>query len=874
MREERADLMQNVTGGARGPVVVIPLYKGPELVARLADAFLAMADELRALDAEIVFVNDSPDHALLADALRVQMPRLSSTLDVTVLTNPQNLGFVYSANRGMARARDAGRDVLLLNSDTVPRPGAFAEMVAVSRHDPMIGSVCPRSDNATVCDSPYLDSLRLGDTERAYAAHIIIARHLPRYTYVPTSVGFCVLIRWLMLAEFGLFDEIYGRGYNEETDFVRRFNRRGYRAVLANHAYVHHDGSVSFSRSSVPTIEHDEVNRTTLFDRYPEAPKLIQRYFEGPEYEAQRLLAGFVPGSDGRLRVLFDCRKLGLYHSGTHEHVSALLRAFTARHGHSFDCHVVCEAEAFRFHGLDSVEGLAFCPEDQATTQPFAAMFRIGQPFELGDLALLQAAAPVTGVLMLDTIAMDCQQLDESNLDLVWQWMAGAVDLIGFNSQFSADQFARRFTVPERVRQFVALCSTDVRDYADPAPHVESGPILVVGNHFPHKHVAETVARLREADPACSIVVLGVQVDVPGVECHVSGLLSEDLVDSLYARAAVIVLPSHYEGFGLPILHGLARERPVIARDLPSAREIAEHCPQADNLHLCMTTHEMVMLALDPPAWRDTTGAAEPYSWGNAADTIAQTLRDAIETFDFKTCRTRLARLRVELVRNDLSETQEKMGGLPKPGQGFMLGTMLAETMRSTARPPFLDGMRNAIGFRAGPEYDVSDYPVATLDDPRRLRLTANDASLDLVSLQRQILFWLVPLRLGGRLRLRIAEAVLADRPHEPSLAARLLLLGCGASADSLDHGRGVFTIHGTKRHDWKAMLPGPEQDRHFAHYLYRQMLGRHPDQDGGAHLVRVLGEGADREELLGGFLCSGERMALMGRQLARIMKT
>ena len=854
-------------------MVVIPLYKGPELVTRLADALLAMADELRALDAEIVFVNDSPDHAPLAEALLAEIPRLSAVVSARLLTNPENLGFVRSANRGMALAHDSGRDVLLLNSDTVPRPGAFAEMVAVSRLDPMIGSVCPRSDNATVCDSPYLDSLRLGDPERAYAAHTLIARHLPRYTYVPTSVGFCVLIPWLMLAEFGLFDEIYGHGYNEETDFVRRFNRRGYRAVLANHAYVHHDGSVSFSRSDVPTVEHDEVNRTTLFDRYPEAPKLIQRYFEGPEYGAQRLLAGFVPLPDGRLRLLFDCRSLGLYHSGTHEHACALLRAFAARHGDTFDCHIACEPEAFRFHGLGSVERLTLCPEDDVTARPFAAVFRIGQPFELADLALLHEAAPVAGVLMLDTIAMDCQQLDEDNLDLVWQWMVGTVDLIGFNSRFSADQFGRRFAVPDRVQQFISLCSTDVRDYADPAPRAERGPILVVGNHFPHKHVAETVAALREADPARAIVVLGVELADEGVECHPSGLLSDDLVDSLYARAAVIMLPSHYEGFGLPILQGLARERPVIARDLPSAREIIALCPQAANLHLGATTREMVRLALAPPVWRETASAAEPYSWSSAADAIARALHDGIAAFDFTTCRTRLGRLRVEKLRHDLSETQEKIDDLPKPGQGFMLGTMLAETMRSAARPTFLDRVRDASGFRATPEYDVARYVAATLDDPDRLRLTADDASVDLVALQRQLLLWLVPLRVGGRLRLRIADAVLADRPYEPSLAARLLLLGCGASADLIEQGRGTLTVHGTKTHDWRAMLPGPEQDRHFVHILYRQMLGRHPDKDGGAHFIRILGEGADREDVLCGFVCSHERMALMGRQLARILK-
>ena len=44
------------------------------------------------------------------------------------------------------------------------------------------------------------------------------------------------------------------------------------------------------------------------------------------------------------------------------------------------------------------------------------------------------------------------------------------------------------------------------------------------------------------------------------------------------AHAALIVYPSWIEGFGLPVVKGLAYGRPVLVRSMPLWREIAAHC--------------------------------------------------------------------------------------------------------------------------------------------------------------------------------------------------------------------------------------------------------------------------------------------------------
>jgi len=55
---------------------------------------------------------------------------------------------------------------------------------------------------------------------------------------------------------------------------------------------------------------------------------------------------------------------------------------------------------------------------------------------------------------------------------------------------------------------------------------------------------------------------------------------------ALYRRAAVVVLPSEREGFGLPVVEAMACGTPVIASDIPALREVggagAQYCPAGD----------------------------------------------------------------------------------------------------------------------------------------------------------------------------------------------------------------------------------------------------------------------------------------------------
>jgi glycosyltransferase involved in cell wall biosynthesis len=76
--------------------------------------------------------------------------------------------------------------------------------------------------------------------------------------------------------------------------------------------------------------------------------------------------------------------------------------------------------------------------------------------------------------------------------------------------------------------------------------------------------------------PFNRIVALGTEkAPTPNVEAIPSGNIEHRALHKLIASANVIVFPSYYEGFGLPVIEGLAYGRPVLVRSSPLWTEIA-----------------------------------------------------------------------------------------------------------------------------------------------------------------------------------------------------------------------------------------------------------------------------------------------------------
>lgn len=277
-----------------GADVIVPVYADVELTRRCLEAVLDCSGP--ALRRLIAVDDRAPDVAMPAmlAALRRRDER------VRLLRNEENLGFVRSCNRGLAlRSGDA----VVLNSDTRVTEGWLDELLAVSRATPRIGAVCPLSNNASLCSVPsYGDGVAVEALEALLRSAPGALASLPRWTELPTGVGFCLLMRGELLDALGPFDPAFGRGYHEENDWCQRIQAAGYTVARANRAVVFHLGGVSFGGARVAL---DAYNARRLVRRAPHYLGQTAAFERGLD---ARGVANALAARAGPLRV---CLELG-----------------------------------------------------------------------------------------------------------------------------------------------------------------------------------------------------------------------------------------------------------------------------------------------------------------------------------------------------------------------------------------------------------------------------------------------------------------------------------------------------------------------------------------------------------------------------------
>ncbi len=172
---------------------------------------------------------------------------------IIVVRNEKNVGFVKAANQGIRLSN--GPCVCILNNDTIVTKDWLDEMMKVADSEKDIGIVNPSSNN--LGQHP-----EKGEPLELYTERL--KRDSGIFVELGAAIGFCMLIKKEVIERIGLFDEIYGMGNFEDTDFSRRAVKEGYRCVRACGSYVYHREGASFDR--VKAFENDFKRNRQIFE--------------------------------------------------------------------------------------------------------------------------------------------------------------------------------------------------------------------------------------------------------------------------------------------------------------------------------------------------------------------------------------------------------------------------------------------------------------------------------------------------------------------------------------------------------------------------------------------------------------------------------
>jgi len=218
--------------------IVIPMHGRADLLTTCLTAL----DRGNGGAIETVYVVDdaSPED----EASRARASCAGRRIRVEWLRLHARSGFLSAAMAGWAASN---RPItIVMNSDTVPAPGAIAALCDILDREADIAAVAPVSDNPRDLFQyrrgahPVAAPCEEGGVAAAPGGGFMAAEYL---------TAMCLAIRRAAVGA-QLFDTTYSPGYFEDLDLCCRLRTSGWRLAIAEQAFVHHLGGATFGEGA------------------------------------------------------------------------------------------------------------------------------------------------------------------------------------------------------------------------------------------------------------------------------------------------------------------------------------------------------------------------------------------------------------------------------------------------------------------------------------------------------------------------------------------------------------------------------------------------------------------------------------------------
>lgn len=217
--------------------IVLTVYNQLELTKRCIESVLKY---FRNQDRLILVDNGSDPETT---SYLKEVSTANKVFDIELIRFEPNQGFIKAANAGLGFSDK--ETVCLLSNDTVVTAGWLEEMLRLMEKEPDIGIVNPASSTFSLYPSR---SQSIDELARS------LDKFKGSYTNTAACFGFCMLIRREVIQKIGILDEVFGRGYFEDSDFCRRANTAGFRCVISKAAYVWHREHSTFKSQEIEKL--------------------------------------------------------------------------------------------------------------------------------------------------------------------------------------------------------------------------------------------------------------------------------------------------------------------------------------------------------------------------------------------------------------------------------------------------------------------------------------------------------------------------------------------------------------------------------------------------------------------------------------------
>lgn len=298
-----------------------------------------------------------------------------------------------------------------------------------------------------------------------------------------------------------------------------------------------------------------------------------------PESTLESILKYGIENHDGiRYKILLDCSGVSAHNNGTSE---AVIGYLTGISNASIDClkiTILINEDSCKFHNLTKkfphFRIISELPDDS-----FVIALSLSQLWSMDSFKSLHSRSVYVSCVMFDTISWDLIYTATEKLNSFWRVMPNLIDSIFFISTFSKDRFNYRFPAFNNCRNIVSYLTLDKCLEINPYPIQKKTTekyVFIMGNSLDHKRVDLTTKLLLNSFPKLNIVKIGgVDFNSDLVVNLDAGNIPEDELIEYMRYAELVIYPSCYEGFGLPVLESLMLGKPTLVQESELWKELA-----------------------------------------------------------------------------------------------------------------------------------------------------------------------------------------------------------------------------------------------------------------------------------------------------------